>query len=214
MGEAAMAPRKRRRDGNGVLRIGLLPDLEDFEERLRGDDPLKGVVEDRGERVALLMSARAAMWAACTPWRARQSSSCTSTMSGDLVLRLAAGIAPPAVGTVSFGMGWSLFFRYRSDTNSLKTNLRQSFRITVSFMDKSAPTGRQLAAARTLLGLSQGELAEKSAISVATLKRMEGSAGPAIGMPNNVAALRRALEDAGVIFVEENGAGPGVRLKK
>jgi hypothetical protein len=27
-------------------------------------------------------------------------------------------------------------------------------------------------------------------------------------------ALRRALESAGVIFVEENGEGPGVRLRK
>ncbi|SEF05719.1 hypothetical protein SAMN05519104_8096 [Rhizobiales bacterium GAS188] len=30
----------------------------------------------------------------------------------------------------------------------------------------------------------------------------------------NMAAIRRALEAAGVIFVEENGHGPGVRLKK
>jgi hypothetical protein len=31
---------------------------------------------------------------------------------------------------------------------------------------------------------------------------------------NNVAAIRAALESAGVIFVEENGEGPGVRLRK
>jgi hypothetical protein len=29
-----------------------------------------------------------------------------------------------------------------------------------------------------------------------------------------MAAIRRALEKAGVIFVEENGDGPGVRLRK
>ena len=29
-----------------------------------------------------------------------------------------------------------------------------------------------------------------------------------------VAAIQRALESAGVIFVEENGEGPGVRLRK
>jgi hypothetical protein len=29
-----------------------------------------------------------------------------------------------------------------------------------------------------------------------------------------VAAMRTALESAGVVFVEENGHGPGVRLRK
>ena len=31
---------------------------------------------------------------------------------------------------------------------------------------------------------------------------------------NNLAAIQAALEAAGVIFVEENGDGPGVRLRK
>jgi len=43
---------------------------------------------------------------------------------------------------------------------------------------------------------------------------MEAGVGPAVGLTNNVAAVRRALEAAGVIFVEENGDGPGVRLRK
>jgi hypothetical protein len=30
----------------------------------------------------------------------------------------------------------------------------------------------------------------------------------------NEAALRRALESAGVEFIDENGGGPGVRLRK
>jgi hypothetical protein len=30
----------------------------------------------------------------------------------------------------------------------------------------------------------------------------------------NVLAVRRALESAGVEFIEENGGGPGVRLRK
>ncbi|MER9443883.1 helix-turn-helix domain-containing protein [Mesorhizobium sp. M0340] len=79
-------------------------------------------------------------------------------------------------------------------------------------MDK--PTGRQIAAARALVGMTQPELADRSKVSVPTVKRMEGSAGPAVGMANNVDAVCRALEAAGVIFVDENGEGPGVRLRK
>jgi hypothetical protein len=32
--------------------------------------------------------------------------------------------------------------------------------------------------------------------------------------PPNELAIRRALEAAGVEFIEENGGGPGVRLRK
>lgn len=81
-------------------------------------------------------------------------------------------------------------------------------------MAQDVLTGRQIAAARTLVGLTQAELAARANISVPTLKRMEGSEGPAIGMVNNLAAVRSALEAAGVIFIAENGEGPGVRLRK
>lgn len=75
-------------------------------------------------------------------------------------------------------------------------------------------SGRQIAAARALLGMAQSDLALSGNVSIATLRRMEASEGPVSGMANNIAAVRRALEDAGVIFVPENGEGPGVRLKK
>jgi transcriptional regulator with XRE-family HTH domain len=75
-------------------------------------------------------------------------------------------------------------------------------------------TGRQIAAARTLMGLTQAELADAANISVPTLKRMEASNGPASGLSNNVAAVRTALEAAGVEFIAENGGGPGVRQRK
>ena len=80
-------------------------------------------------------------------------------------------------------------------------------------MDHITLTGRQIAAARALVGLSQSELAANANISVPTLKRMEGSEGVASGMVNNVAAVRAALESAGVIFIDPNGNGPGVRLR-
>jgi transcriptional regulator with XRE-family HTH domain len=78
-------------------------------------------------------------------------------------------------------------------------------------MDK-APSGRQIAAARALVGMTQAELAKLSVVSVPTLKRMEASVGAAVGMPNNVSSVRRALEAAGVQFT--NGDEPGVRLRK
>ena len=75
-------------------------------------------------------------------------------------------------------------------------------------------TGRQIAAARALLGMSQGDLAAQGNLSIPTIKRMEGSAGAAVGMVNNIAAVRTALEVAGVEFIPENGGGAGVRLRK
>ena len=80
--------------------------------------------------------------------------------------------------------------------------------------EKYHPTGRQIAAGRALAGISQSELAEAARVSIPTLRRMEASEGPASGMANNVTAVMRALEAVGVIFVPENGEGPGVRLRK
>ena len=79
-------------------------------------------------------------------------------------------------------------------------------------MDKIS--GRQLAAARTLVGLTQAEIAGRANLSVPTLKRMEASEGPVSGMQNNIDAVIRALESAGVQFIPENGGGGGVRLTK
>jgi len=42
---------------------------------------------------------------------------------------------------------------------------------------------------------------------------MEASEGAATGLANNVAAVRAALEAAGILFIDQNGNGPGVRLR-
>ncbi|MSX01578.1 MAG: transcriptional regulator [Actinobacteria bacterium] len=70
----------------------------------------------------------------------------------------------------------------------------------------------QMRAGRALLGWSQGDLGEKSGVSLPTIKRME-SVGPGRSAGNTVAAVQKALEDAGVQFIPENGGGVGVRLK-
>ena len=73
---------------------------------------------------------------------------------------------------------------------------------------------RQVKAARSLLAWSQGDLARASDVSEPTIKRLEAIDGDLGGRAETVALILGALETAGVIFVEENGEGPGVRLKK
>ncbi len=65
--------------------------------------------------------------------------------------------------------------------------------------------------ARVALGLGIRELAQLAQVAPATISRFE--AGDEL-KPRTVDALRSALESAGVIFVAENGEGPGVRLRK
>lgn len=78
----------------------------------------------------------------------------------------------------------------------------------------STITGAQIRAARALLRWRAEDLATASKVGVATVRRAEGEDGPVGMTAANVAAVRGALESAGVIFVEENGEGPGVRLRK
>jgi len=73
-------------------------------------------------------------------------------------------------------------------------------------------TAAQSRAARGLLDWSQTRLAEKSNLSESTVRDFEK--GRRIPGANNLSAMRRALEAAGVVFVDENGHGPGVRLTK
>jgi transcriptional regulator with XRE-family HTH domain len=65
--------------------------------------------------------------------------------------------------------------------------------------------------ARVALGLGVRELAELAQVAPATVSRLE--AGEEL-KPRTVAAIRAALEAAGVEFIAENGGGPGVRLRK
>jgi transcriptional regulator with XRE-family HTH domain len=68
----------------------------------------------------------------------------------------------------------------------------------------------QCRAARGLLGLTQTDLAARSGVSLRTIVNFESEQRQTI--PANLAAIRRALEDAGVEFIDEDGA-VGVRVK-
>jgi predicted transcriptional regulator len=72
----------------------------------------------------------------------------------------------------------------------------------------------QIKAARALLDWSQERLAIAADISLPTIKRLEAVDGPLGGRDDTGAKIRRALETAGITFIDENGGGPGVRLRK
>jgi transcriptional regulator with XRE-family HTH domain len=73
----------------------------------------------------------------------------------------------------------------------------------------------QIRAARVLVGLSQEDLAKRSGIGLATLKRVEAAGSELTGTVQTMARIQKALEAAGVKFIEQDvSGGPGVRLKK
>jgi predicted transcriptional regulator len=72
----------------------------------------------------------------------------------------------------------------------------------------------QVRAARGLLGMGQEELASLASVSVITLKRFEAAGVDIRGSAQTHRRLQRALEAAGIIFIEQDGSrGPGVRLR-
>ena len=75
-------------------------------------------------------------------------------------------------------------------------------------------TSEQIRAARAMLRIEQTDLASLAGVSLETIKRIERKPGRISALAATLDAIRAALEAAGVIFVEENGEGPGVRLRK
>jgi transcriptional regulator with XRE-family HTH domain len=74
-------------------------------------------------------------------------------------------------------------------------------------------TGGQVRAARGLLGWSQAVLAEKSEVGLSTVRRMEADLGPVRVYSDNLWKVQRALEAAGIRFIDQDdGGGAGVRL--
>ena len=76
----------------------------------------------------------------------------------------------------------------------------------------SVITPGQCRAARAFLGWSQKELAEKAGISAVAVNQFErGISEP---RRSTLDVVRRAFERAGVVFIDENGGGAGLRLKR
>ena len=73
-------------------------------------------------------------------------------------------------------------------------------------------TPAQCRAARGLLGWNQQKLARQAGVGIVTVHQLETN----VSQPRRATleVIRRALESAGVEFIDENGGGPGVRLRK
>jgi hypothetical protein len=79
---------------------------------------------------------------------------------------------------------------------------------------KKTLTSPQIRAARGLIRWTAEDLAHRSAVSLRTIRRAElAEHDTSLTSPNDL-AIRRALEAAGVEFIDENDGGPGVRLRK
>ncbi|MBR1301767.1 transcriptional regulator [Bradyrhizobium sp. AUGA SZCCT0042] len=81
-------------------------------------------------------------------------------------------------------------------------------------MKKHVLSSAQIRAARALLRWSAADLANESALGANTIRRAEVAEDGTSLTAANELAVRRALEAAGVEFIDENGGGPGVRLRK
>ena len=71
-------------------------------------------------------------------------------------------------------------------------------------------TGSQLRMARAALKWGVRDVAQAAKVSPATVTRVEADQ-PANA--STLAAIRNALEAAGIELIEENGGGPGARLR-
>jgi hypothetical protein len=84
-------------------------------------------------------------------------------------------------------------------------------------MNKSRPyslTSAQIRSGRALIRWSAEDLARASAVGLTTIRRAELTESETSMTVANDLAVRHALEAAGVEFIDENGGGPGVRLRK
>src|SRR5258707_3858835 len=74
-------------------------------------------------------------------------------------------------------------------------------------------TGAQIRMARGYLRWSAKELGNRAGVAESTIKRMEQDEGFPVARGANIEAVYKALTDAGIVFLAENGGGVGVRLR-
>lgn len=72
-------------------------------------------------------------------------------------------------------------------------------------------THAQIRAARAMIGWKQTDLAKAAGVSEMSIKNIER--GTTDSRMSTMQAIQSALESAGIIFIDQNGNGPGVRLR-
>lgn len=73
-------------------------------------------------------------------------------------------------------------------------------------------TSGQIKAARSLLGWTARDLAERSEIGFSTMIRLEASDGVPSSNVKTLDSIKKSLEKAGIQFIGTPDDGPGVRL--
>jgi len=73
--------------------------------------------------------------------------------------------------------------------------------------------GEQIRAARAMLKWTADDLAKKSDIGVATIRRLEVMNGIPSGQTRILESIQKTLEQGGVEFIGTPNNQPGVRLK-
>ena len=82
--------------------------------------------------------------------------------------------------------------------------------MSTEYVDKI--TSAQCRGARGILGITQPALASAANLGLSTIVDFERSRRPV--SREAIQAICGALEQGGIEFIDENGGGPGVRLRK
>ena len=82
--------------------------------------------------------------------------------------------------------------------------------MSTKIVDKISPA--QCRAGRALLEITQTQLAASAGLGLSTVVDFEKQRRQV--SPESVETIGRALVSAGIEFIDENGGGPGVRLRK
>jgi transcriptional regulator with XRE-family HTH domain len=91
-----------------------------------------------------------------------------------------------------------------------KLNRRNRYYVNV-YLDNIPVKAVQMRMARAALGWGVRDLAQKAGVTANTVTRIENGAD---AKQSTMDKLQRALEVADIEFIDENGGGPGVRLRK
>jgi DNA-binding transcriptional regulator YiaG len=114
--------------------------------------------------------------------------------------------------TVGLGIVDSPILDSGPSTNTVLYVQHWTGRAKSSTLSEMTISAEQCRMARAGLGMTAQAVAAAAGVSKVTLSDFEiGKRSP---HPRTLAAIRTALELAGIEFIAENGGGPGVRLRK